>query len=312
MSTQQRLKNTIDLREQILDQQRQQRESIIAQWRPIVIELLQILGETVWGNGKYTIVEPRQSGVWVIVNFKGTKNSQFYVILDFSLVDIDEILISSNPLPANLVTPIGFHVIGVQEYNTGLSRIELEKALAVASQQGANQEALPSEVKEALKHLPYQDEEHDDRAWWKKIIMWMAGPVTVVMSGIGLIQIPIFFVNELLSCSNTTPYEGVCGSISSTILFIGLNIAAWTICGIFLFGGIWATNLTKFGRRYNKLPSNQKGLATLALLPGIIITAYMELVFVVGIFAFFVWIASEGRKSEIRSAVHEELKEHGL
>lgn len=316
MSFQQQLTNATNQRQQALAQQNQQRQAIVAKWKPIVGELLQILGETVWGKNKYSVVEPVQSATWTLVNFKGTKNSQFFVILDFDLVDIDAILAKGDALPSQLVTATGFRVIGTNEFKAGVSQSELERALSIAHQQGANQDQLPAEVKKALERFPYQADENDQRGVWKNIIMWLAGPVTVVMAGAGIISAPVMIFDGISSCNRQGNYyytPSYCDSIGATILQLIIPFLLLAAVSVpFLIGGIWATKLTNFGRRYNKLPPKQKNLATLAMLPGMGMTAYMSLAFVIAIFVLIIWIGTAGRQSEVRAAVHDEFREHGL
>ena len=313
MSFQQQLTNVTNLRQQALTQQNQQRQAIVAQWKPIVHELLQILGETVWGKDRYSVIEPIQSATWTLVNIKGTKNSQFFVILDFDFIDIDAILAKGDALPTQLVTATGFRVIGKNEFKAGVSQAELERALSVAHQQGANQEQLPPEIKKAMERLPYQVDEHDQRGTWKNIIMSMAGPVTVLMAIGGIIASPISIIGGISSCSNSHYPPAYCGSIGATLLQLIIPFVLLAIVSVpFLFGGFWVTKLTNSGKRYNKLPPKQKNLATLAMLPGMAMTAYMSLAFVIVIVGFIIWAGVEAQQSSVRRAVHNEFREHGL
>lgn len=289
MSFQQRLTDITNIRQEVATRQRRQRQTIVRKWNPIVHNLLQILGETMWGENRYTVIDPVQSATWTLLNFKGSKNSQFFIILDFNSIDLDAILASGKALPNELVVATGFRVIGANEYKAGVTETELERILSVAHQTGANQDKLPDEIKKALQHFPYQVDEYDQRGIWKNIIMWMAGPVTIVMSVLGLLA--EFFTNA--------------DRITSIFLVI-ISIP-------FLIGGIWATKTTNFGRQYNKLHPIQKKLATLALFPGMAITVYISLGFlIVVLLLIFGEAGARSQESEVRKAVRDEFNERGL
>jgi hypothetical protein len=315
MSFQQQLTNMTNQRQQALEQQGQQRQAIIDQWKPVVRELLQILGETAWGMNKYSVVEPVQSTTWTLVNFNGSKNSQFFVILDFDFVNIDAILAAGGVLPTQLITARSFRVIGKNEFKAGVSQTELERALSVAHQQGANQDKLPNEVKKALEQFPYQADEFDQRGAWKNIIMRGAGPVTVIMAGAGLLYLLGMIVDGIFSCiqeGNNNYGPEICSSTGSLLLFIFILILLLFACISFLIGGIWATNSTNYGRRYNKLPPEKKRLETFAMFPGMFMIAYLSFALVVGTIGLILFLGAEARQSELRNAIHAEFREHGL
>jgi hypothetical protein len=50
MSFQQRLTDITNIRQEVATRQRRQRQTIVRKWNPIVHNLLQILGETMWGE----------------------------------------------------------------------------------------------------------------------------------------------------------------------------------------------------------------------------------------------------------------------
>ncbi len=298
MSFQEHLTQMTALRQQALAQQHQQRQAIVTEWKPIVHQLLQALGENAWGKDRYTIIEPDQSTTWTLVNFKGSKNSQFYVVLDFEPVDVDAVLATDSSLPNELTRAVGFRVIGGSTFNAGLSQPELERILVAALQKGPNQEPLPAEITKALSRFPYQADEYDQRPDWKNFIMTLAGPVTVLVG-------VVVTIAALMELSNNVSKGAVWHWIAFLIF--------WSILGlVFMVSGHWATQMTVSGRRYNKLPPRQKRLATVAMLPGMVAIVFISIVLIAGIIALISGAAAEAQKSEVRQAVHDELREHGL
>ena len=315
MSFQEHLTQMTALRQQALTQQHQQRQTIVAEWKPIVYQLLQTLGENAWGKDRYTIIEPDQSTAWTLVNFEGSKNCQFYVVLDFEPVDVDTVLAAGSSLPNQLTRAVGFRVIGGSTFNAGPSQPELERALVAALQKGPNQEPLPTEITKALSRFPYQAGEYDQRSWWKSALMWCGGPVTVLV-GIGGIYASLAIAIGFMSMCDLSGYEyrpTYCDSQAAMFLQLIVPVLLLAIVSIaMLVGGIWVTRLTNFGRRYNRLPARQKTRAKIALLPGVAVTVYISLALVFGILVLVGWAGAEARKSETRQAVHDELREHGL
>lgn len=317
MGFQHRLQNFAVMRQQALVRQAQQKQRIVGFWRPIVSDLLRAAGETMWGPNKFSVVEPRQSAAWTLVNFTGTRNRQYYIIMDFAPVDIDEALASGRPLPHQLTVPVGFRVIGAEEYRVGIDQTAVERALAMAIHKGPNVDTLSPEIIDALSRLPYQVDEYDRRPLWQDIPMRLAGPATVVLGLVGA----YFFVYYLVG--GVAPCMGLSSAAASGAMdchALGNNVLGYAllflICGIgsiaMLVGGVWGHRATSGGRRMQRLPPRVKLLAALALFPGAaaVATVIIGVVFVAAAALF--GSSSNARESEVRSAVRDELREHGL
>ncbi len=311
MSFQDQLSKMTTIREQALEQQKQQSISIVEQWKPTVYELLRVVGENTWGKNRYAIVEPDKSSLWTLVHFKGSKNSQIFVILDFDPVDVDEILASGQTLPQQLTRASRFRIVSAIELVAEPFQQELEQKLIIAVQNGFNQDPLPSEIKRALRTFPYQIDEYDQRAIWEEILLTVAGPTTALI-GIAAFVVPMYIM--LTDCTGYgASWRPECESIISFFarwLLIVCLLAPLSVP--FLIASIWSMRKTDFGRRITKLRERDKLLATIAVLPGIVAIICAASFVIIALLALLAWAGAAANKSEVRQAVHNELKERGL
>ncbi|MCL4266956.1 MAG: zinc-ribbon domain-containing protein [Anaerolineae bacterium] len=286
------------VREEAYIRQDQQRQAIQIQWSPVIFELIEVLGKSTWGEGRYTVVKPELSAVWMVVHFSGSKSEQLYVILDSEEVDIDAFLSTGQPLPNQLVTAHSFQIVGVEESSAELSQSDLQRKLVIAQQHGFNKEALPDEIEKALEPFPYQIGEYDRRPWWKSALFALGGPATTLLAVLCLAGVVSIIVQ-----SSLFSIEGL-----GAVLLVLVSIP-------FLIASILATRTTSFGRRFNKLPKREKRKAFIAILPGMALLAYFSIAFVIAIFVLIFILPFLGGQSEdakVRSAVDKELRSRGL
>jgi len=311
MVFQDRLAQVANLREQTKLELSKQHKAIGEQWIAILPDLLGVMGEKTWGEGRYSITNNTDYTAWTLINFKGAENSQFFVAFDFQDLDIEAIIATDQSLPEVLTRHTGFSIIGSDVLKSGPTKAELEQALIEAFQKGPNKDQLPEGVTKELKKLPYQIDEYDQRSWWLALLMWLSGPVTIIMGIIGAVGIPISVINEVSYCNSSYP-PSMCNSSGEIILYVGSMLLFWVACLIFLFASIWGIRVSKFGRRFNKLITKTKLLIVTSWLPGLLFIPCVSIAIVLAFIGFLGGLSQEAKKSEMKQAVHEELKEHGL